>query len=138
MPGQQQMSVKRTYSQIHYLHTQQKTQEGKLTLQKRHRLLDLSPPLLRVTCEFSQLTPTNRNSPRERMGKKQKRGSKQSIVPHREAFMRMNFLFQVKSVLELECITRDKRHFHLFCRRPWPCSRRTLPIRSYRGSTSTP
>ncbi|CAI8024690.1 Ribonuclease P protein subunit p21 [Geodia barretti] len=28
------------------------------------------------------------------MGKKQKRGSKQSIVPHREAFMRMNFLFQ--------------------------------------------
>ena len=34
------------------------------------------------------------------MGKKGNRGNKHSAVPHREAFMRMNFLLQVDSVAE--------------------------------------
>lgn len=33
------------------------------------------------------------------MGKKQKRGSKQSTIPHKEAFMRMNYLLQVRQTL---------------------------------------
>lgn len=33
------------------------------------------------------------------MGRKQKRGSKQSTIPHKEAFMRMNYLLQVRQLL---------------------------------------
>ena len=40
------------------------------------------------------------------MGKKQKRGGKQSVVLHREAFMRMNFLLQVSLEAKLHLCPR--------------------------------